>query len=106
MSQRSVAVATAWPLAMPCAVEARAQEPKLGPPASERPVHEDRDYCFRLTAPSRSWRLLDEAKARGVYWDAVAGMADLDGTYCVVVVQPLAVASLDEFVARKKSDLE
>jgi len=89
--------------------EAHAQEPaqeRASEPARLSQVHEDRDYCFRITAPDRTWRLLDEAAARKLADDAVAGMTDLRGTFWVVKVLPLGAETLDDVTATARATLE
>jgi hypothetical protein len=65
---------------------------------SDKRVIEDKDYCFRLVAPTKSWRLLEEAEARKLAPDAVAGAISPTGGFGFVIVEPVVTSDLKDMV--------
>jgi hypothetical protein len=65
---------------------------------SNKHVVEDKDYCFRLVAPGKDWRMLEEVEARKIAPDAVAGGMSTKGGFGFVIVEPVITADLEDMV--------
>jgi len=93
MTLTHLRVTNAWILLMSLVVIAAIASGAFAQTSSEK-VHDDADYCFRLTTPSDEWTLHDEVTSRRLSTTSVASASSKSGTWGFVAVRPMRMRTL------------
>jgi hypothetical protein len=76
------------------------------PIARGQEFYEDPDYRFRIDSPGPDWKLLNEAEARALSPDAIAGLTDIRSNHFFVVLESAPGVDLDVYADILRENLD